>query len=146
VVNERWEKDENDADGKCLVCLFVWGRSEDAIYTILSIGGVFTIKLLSYHDGDRVIEQSSVRRSDCHPGRELCNGFVLVQQAFSRRGQGEFVATIRVDVHLLIQDYLDGPDHRRLEWYGQSSRNQAGTTRCQCLHCRKEPVQTRPSN
>jgi hypothetical protein len=98
--------------------LFVWGGFEDAIDTISSIGGVSPIKLLSYHDGDRAIEQFSVRRSDCHPDRKFCNGLVLVQQAFPRRGQGEFVATIRVDVHMLIQDYLDGPDHRRLEWHG----------------------------
>jgi hypothetical protein len=98
--------------------LFVWGRFEDAIDTILSIEGVSSIKLLSYHDGGRAVEQSSVRRSDCHPDRKCCNGLVLVQQAFPRRGQGEFVATTRVDVHLLIQDYLDCPDHRRLEWHG----------------------------
>jgi hypothetical protein len=98
--------------------LFVWVGSQDAINTILNIGGVSLIKLLSDHDGDRASEQSSGYRSDYHSDHKCCNGLVLVQQAFPRRGQGEFVAPIRVHVYMLIQDYLDGPDHGRLEWHG----------------------------
>jgi hypothetical protein len=81
--------------------LFVLGGSKDAIDTILDISEVFTVLLLSDHDGNSAIEQPSGHRSDRHSHRKYCNGLVLIQQAFPRRGQGEFVATIRVDVYVL---------------------------------------------
>lgn len=81
--------------------LFVLEGFKDATDTILDIEEPFPDYLLSDHDGDRAVEKSSDHWSDRHSHRKCCNGFVLIQQAFPRRGQGEFVATTRVDVHML---------------------------------------------
>lgn len=65
----------------------------DAIETTLS----FTLLRLSDHDDSRAVDSSCSDWSYCYYRCQCCNGFVFVQQALPRGGQGKFGLTTRVE-------------------------------------------------
>ena len=81
MVDEQLVEDGNDAaGGKLVFGLFVCLRGfKDAIDSILDIWTVFTVLLLSEHDGDRAVGSSCSNRSRSNSHRKCCNGPVLVQ-------------------------------------------------------------------